>query len=156
MEPLQFWRDNEYRFPAIAALARDILSILATGAGVERLFNTARDICHYRRGRMKSETIEEIMMFLCTSRFDLEEQEAEFLKEFFSIYEIEAAKEEKDENLEEVEIGPISDTEEQEDEEVAVIQSHTEPELPENITQTRASGRFRKRKNREDDEFEYH
>ncbi|KAA8646761.1 uncharacterized protein ATNIH1004_005436 [Aspergillus tanneri] len=37
VEPLQFWRDNEYRFPAIAALARDILSIPATGAGVERL-----------------------------------------------------------------------------------------------------------------------
>ncbi|THC87216.1 hypothetical protein EYZ11_013338 [Aspergillus tanneri] len=155
VEPLQFWRDNEYRFPAIAALARDILSIPATGAGVERLFNTARDICHYRRGRMKSETIEEIMMFLCTSRFDLEEQEAKFLKEFFSIYEIEAAKEERDEKLEEIEIESISDTEEQEDDEaVAVIQDYTEPELPENITQTRVSGR--KRKSREDNEFEYH
>lgn len=55
-EPLSFWKENQSRFPAIALLARDILSIPATGAGVERLFNTARDICHYRRGRMKSET----------------------------------------------------------------------------------------------------
>ncbi|CAG8305186.1 unnamed protein product, partial [Penicillium salamii] len=45
--------DEEYqsRFPAIAALACDTLLFPATGAGVERLFNTARDICHYRRGR---------------------------------------------------------------------------------------------------------
>lgn len=43
-----------------AALARDTLAIPATGAGVERLFNTARDICYYCRGRMKSTTIEEL------------------------------------------------------------------------------------------------
>ncbi|KAJ9482154.1 hypothetical protein VN97_g11287 [Penicillium thymicola] len=50
-ELLSFWRDNQFRFPAIAALARDVLAIPATGAGVERLFNTARDVCHYRRMR---------------------------------------------------------------------------------------------------------
>ena len=49
-----------------------MLTILVIGAGVERLFNTARDICYYRRGRMKAETIEELMLFLCILRFDLE------------------------------------------------------------------------------------
>ncbi|CEJ62588.1 hypothetical protein PMG11_11085 [Penicillium brasilianum] len=161
---LAFWRENQCRFPAIAALARDVLSVPATGAGVERLFNTARDICHYRRGRMKSETIQELMMFLCTSRFDLEEKESHRLEKFFSREEIEAAKEEKDERIDEVEVEPISDTEESNNElnneivaEVApssTIQDHTEPELPENNTQLRASGR--KRKSREDDAFEYH
>lgn len=33
----------------MARLARDVLSIPASGAGVERLFNSARDTCHYRR-----------------------------------------------------------------------------------------------------------
>ncbi|OQD68421.1 hypothetical protein PENANT_c314G02656, partial [Penicillium antarcticum] len=116
-------RENQARFPAIAALARDILSFPAIGVGVERLFNTARDIYHYRRGRMKSSTIEDLMMFLCTSRFDIEEEEARLLKKFFSYDEIEAAKEEKDEKLDEIEIEPISDTEEQEttiDEEIEV------------------------------------
>ena len=47
---------------------------------------------------MKSETIQELMMFLCTSRFDLEEQEAKRLEEFFTQDEIEVAKEEKDES----------------------------------------------------------
>ena len=52
VRPLTFWKEHQARFPAIAALARDTLSFPATGAGVERLFNTARDICHYRRGRI--------------------------------------------------------------------------------------------------------
>ncbi|KAH1509884.1 hypothetical protein KXX18_000885, partial [Aspergillus fumigatus] len=41
--PLAFWREHQTRFPAISALAQDALSFPATGAGVERLFNTARD-----------------------------------------------------------------------------------------------------------------
>ncbi|CAG7970681.1 unnamed protein product [Penicillium nalgiovense] len=57
MAPLEFWRTNAPRFPALSALARDILLIPTTGAGVERLFNTARDICHYRRGRLYASTI---------------------------------------------------------------------------------------------------
>lgn len=160
IRPLTFWRDNQHRFPAIAALARDVLSVPATGAGVERLFNTARDICHYRRGRMKSETIQELMMFLCTSRFDLEEQDAKRLEEFFTRDEIEAAREGKDEKHDEIEMEPISDTEEADEleSEVTVIgnieDEASEPQLPENSTQLRASGR--KRKQREDDTFEYH
>ncbi|KAH3604829.1 hypothetical protein KXV38_009016, partial [Aspergillus fumigatus] len=58
-------------------------------------------------------TIEELMMFLCTLRFDIEEQEAKLLEKFFSHEEMEAAKEEKDEKLDEVELAPIRDTEEQ-------------------------------------------
>ncbi|CRL31174.1 HAT dimerisation [Penicillium camemberti] len=103
---------NHSRFPTIASLARDILTIPATNAGVERLFNTARDICHYRRGRMKAETIKELILFLCISRFDLKLHEAKELKQFFSLNEIEALREEKDDKLDDVEFEQISDTEE--------------------------------------------
>jgi hypothetical protein len=112
---------------------------------------------------MKSQTIEELMMFLCTSRFDIEEQEARLLEKFFSHDEMEAAKEEKDEKLEEVEIDPISDTEEQDTinderglDEAGEADEVSEPQLPlpRNNTQVRASGR--KRKIRDDDLFEYH
>jgi hypothetical protein len=113
---------------------------------------------------MKSETIQELMMFLCTSRFDLEEKEAQQLEKFFSREEIEAAKEEKDEKLDKVEVEPISDTEEPNnglDDKIEVeeasstaVEDYAEPQLPENNTQLRASGR--KRKSREDDTFEYH
>jgi hypothetical protein len=112
-EPLPFWREHQGRLPTIAALAQDVLSIPATGAGVERLFNTARDICHYRRGRMKSETIEELMMFLYTSRLDLKEQQRKELEKYFSLDEIKAIREENDKRLNGVKIDPISDTKEQ-------------------------------------------
>ena len=84
------------------------------------------------------------MMFLCTSRFDLDEQKAEILKEFFSIYKIEAGKEEQDKKLEDIEIELISDTEELDSKAAMVVQDHAEPELLDNITQAWASGRLRK------------
>ncbi|OQD93269.1 hypothetical protein PENVUL_c191G06382 [Penicillium vulpinum] len=162
IEPLQFWRENQSRFPAIALLARDILSIPATGAGVERLFNTARDVCHYRRGRLKSETIEELMLFLCATRFNIKDSEAKQLEQFFTLAEIESAKEQNDEYTEDAELDLISDNEEEEgvDNRLREISPYlididievTEPELPETTTQRRASGR--KRKSRADEDFE--
>ena len=43
-------------------MARDTLAVPASGVGVERLFNMARDICHYRRSRLKAETISKLMI----------------------------------------------------------------------------------------------
>lgn len=89
-------------------------------------------------------------MFLCTSRFDLKEKESQQLEKFFSYEEIKAAKEEKDERLDEVEVELISDTEELNSKlndkmvvEVAPsppIEDYTEPKLPENNTWLRALG----------------
>ncbi|KAL2695055.1 hypothetical protein AAEP93_004178 [Penicillium crustosum] len=55
--PYHFWRENTRNFPTLAGLAQDVFSIPATGAGVKRLFSTARDICHYRRGSLNESTI---------------------------------------------------------------------------------------------------
>ena len=119
-------------------------------------------------------------MFLCTTKFDIEEQEATLLEKFFSQDELEAAKEEREEKLSEIEVDPISDTEEQEDEPedkpgdaIEVVIEDRPEDVPEErplptseysrpcsllllptYTQTRVSGR--KRKSREDDLFEYH
>ncbi|KAJ6038667.1 hypothetical protein N7460_007384 [Penicillium canescens] len=49
-------RNHEKEFPILASITRDVMSILATSAGVERLFNSARDVCHYRRGSLNPET----------------------------------------------------------------------------------------------------
>jgi hypothetical protein len=65
-------------------MARDIFSIPASGAGVERLFNCARDICHYRRGQLKPGTIKDLMLHLFSSKFDLEQSELEMIKEYLS------------------------------------------------------------------------
>jgi hypothetical protein len=67
---------------------------------------------------MKSKTIKELMLYLCTSRFELEMQESKDLEEFFSSNEIQALREEKNECLDDidVEVEAISDTKEQGDE----------------------------------------
>ena len=98
------------------------------------------------------------MMYFCTSRFDLEDEQEALLAEFFSRDEIEAAKEEKDDKPDGIELDPISDTGEQDAQQDSNEDPDeaTEPPLPslQAHTQLRASGR--KRKNREDEVFEYH
>ena len=97
-------------------------------------------------------------MYLCTSRFDLEDEQEALLAEFFSRDEIEAAKEEKDDKPNRIELDPISDIEEQDAqlENIEDPDEATEPPLPllKAHAQLRVSGR--KRKNREDEVFEYH
>ncbi|KAJ5264723.1 hypothetical protein N7505_007516 [Penicillium chrysogenum] len=56
-------------------MARDNLATPASGASVKRLFNCARDICHYRRGQLKPETIRSLILHLFASKFELYENE---------------------------------------------------------------------------------
>jgi hypothetical protein len=168
--PLDFWRVHQQRFPAIAALARDVLSVPATGAGVERLFNIARDICHYRRGKLHAVTIQELMLFLCVSRFEIDQEQHFFISDFLSQDEIESAKEEKEETPAEFELEPISDNEEQRTEEGREgdgddfedeasphpVVDVSLPVVDDKTTQVRQSVRSRKRPRQEDDQYIYH
>jgi hypothetical protein len=86
------------------------MSIPATGAGVERLFNSARDVCHYRRGSLNLETVRDIMLYLCITRFDIKEEQRLILQEYLSEQEIAARSEELD--IETHCSEAISDTEE--------------------------------------------
>jgi hypothetical protein len=111
-QPLTWWRDHQDEFPTMAKIARDVLSIPANGAGVERLFNSARDVCHYRRGSLQPQTISDLMMYMCTSRFEIHEEERIMLSEYLSTQEIQAAKEER--TPQQLAVDPISDNEEDE------------------------------------------
>ena len=53
------------------------------------------------------------MLFLCATRFNLKEDKARQLEQFFTIYKIKAAREEKNKYSEDLEIDIISDTKEQ-------------------------------------------
>lgn len=88
----EFWRERQREYPALARLARDILSIPATGADVERLFNSARDICHCRRASLNATTIQELMMFMCTSGFEVEDNQLALNKEHLTINELQEAR----------------------------------------------------------------
>jgi uncharacterized membrane protein YgaE (UPF0421/DUF939 family) len=95
------------------------------------------------------------MLFLCTTRFNLREDKARQLKQFFTIYEIEAAREEKNKYLKNLKINIISNTEEHKKTSTDLVNiGETKPQLPENSTQVRVSGR--KRVQREDDMFEHY
>ncbi|CAG7945922.1 unnamed protein product [Penicillium salamii] len=111
-QPLTWWRDHQDEFPTIARLARDVLSIPASGVGVEWLFNSARDICHYRRGSLQPQTILDLMMYMCTSQFEIHEEERIMLSEYLSAQEIQAAKEER--TQQQLAVDLISDNEEDE------------------------------------------
>ena len=53
----------------MAKLARDILCIPATSASVERLFSISGRTVSKLRGRMKPETIENLMMSRCNHEY---------------------------------------------------------------------------------------
>lgn len=106
--PRVYWRENESKFLVLSRFARDLLSVPATGAGVERLFNSVRDICHYRRGSLNETTIQELMLYMCSEKFTLESQQS-------SLQDRRMAEGEDQENLEESEA-----SKEAEDEDAAI------------------------------------
>jgi hypothetical protein len=115
-KPRAFWKDHELEFPILARIARDILSIPASGAGVERLFNCARDICHYRRGQLKLSTIRGLMLHQFATNFDVEQKEIEVIKEYLSIGEAALLDQARKPMLHLETLEPISDNEEEDQE----------------------------------------
>ena len=150
VDPLVFWRDHQDEFPILASIARDVFSIPATGAGVERLFNSARDICHYRRGSLHATTIQDIMMFRCLSKFDIEDEDEAAREATVTQDEKFTAEEQKEAQLPQHTPDPISDDEESGDEESSDKEeepravepaSQLQPQVP---SEPRALGKRRK------------
>lgn len=54
-------QDHESKYPVLASLARDYLSIPAASAAVERTFSSAADVCACDRGRLSPRSIEELV-----------------------------------------------------------------------------------------------
>jgi hypothetical protein len=97
----------------LSRLARDLLSVPATGAGVERLFNSARDICRYRRGSLNESTIQDLMMYKCSETFSLETERLSYLeKPLMESADQETLEEEEAIKTSEEDFDPISDDEE--------------------------------------------
>ncbi|EAU32787.1 predicted protein [Aspergillus terreus NIH2624] len=69
------------QFPILYSMARDFLTVATNGVSVKRLFNSSRDICHYRRSRLYPDTIEAIMLQMCTDRFTINEEYQQILDE---------------------------------------------------------------------------
>jgi hypothetical protein len=66
----------------MASLARDILLIPASDAGVERLFNSTQDIYYYCRGSLQPQTVLDFIMYIYTSQFKIYKEERIILSEY--------------------------------------------------------------------------
>jgi hypothetical protein len=62
-EPLEWWKHHAKEFPRLTCMARDVLGVLATGAGVERQFSLAGRVATPARATLHPSTIEGTMMF---------------------------------------------------------------------------------------------
>lgn len=59
---LKWWCTNQAFFPQLAQVAKDVLAVPITQVGVERVFNTARDVIGDRRHRLSAQTTRKIMI----------------------------------------------------------------------------------------------
>ena len=60
--PLDYWKQNTYRFPILSILARRYLAIPATSASIERVFSIGSDIITKRRNRLLSNTVKQLIL----------------------------------------------------------------------------------------------
>ncbi|CAG8081639.1 unnamed protein product [Penicillium salamii] len=63
ISPSAYWKDHQREWPVLTRLARDLLSIPATGAGAERLFTVAQNIYHTRAGSLDESTMRDLVMY---------------------------------------------------------------------------------------------
>ncbi|KAA8643801.1 uncharacterized protein ATNIH1004_010575 [Aspergillus tanneri] len=90
--PRVFWKEHEHEYPVLAKIARDILSVPASGAGVERLL---------------------IVLVMSVTIFDLEQSELEMIKEYLSVGEAAMLDQTRQPVPSLNELEPISDNEEE-------------------------------------------
>lgn len=60
-KPLEWWRENQLKFPKIAHVARKVLSIPATSVPSERIFSSAGRLVNKLRNRLSSELVDNII-----------------------------------------------------------------------------------------------
>ena len=61
--PLQWWKSHEEQYPNLSKMAKDILSVPASGSGVEHQFSVTSRIATWQRNRLSPQTISNSMMF---------------------------------------------------------------------------------------------
>jgi hypothetical protein len=58
---LSFWKRNEFRYPEVAAMARDVLSILISTIASESTFNIGGRVIDQYRSSLKPDIVEALV-----------------------------------------------------------------------------------------------
>ena len=127
---LDWWKINENRFPGLALMARDVLAAPISSVGVERVFNIARDIISYRRGRLNPGTIRKLIIskhYLQRQRKSLTTQQSTEEDEIERELSLTASIEE-DQIVEGIEDSCTSDDPISSDEEIIIQSSRASPQ----------------------------
>ncbi|KAJ5795892.1 uncharacterized protein N7518_004432 [Penicillium psychrosexuale] len=103
-------------FNQAEALLKQNHKKLTTGASIKRLFNTTRDICYYYRGRLKSKTIKELILYRYITKFSIKDTKIKELQQLLSLAEAKVKKEESANFLEDSKYNLISNNKEEEEE----------------------------------------
>ena len=69
-DPSKFWKDNEKEYLALAQMAKDILSMPASSAPVERLFSIAGRVFTPLRCSLKDDRFQQLMFIRCNNSFN--------------------------------------------------------------------------------------
>jgi hypothetical protein len=63
VDSLSWWRENQTNYPTLAKMARDTLSVPASGCTVERVFSISGRIAIWQRNRLNADTISQTMLY---------------------------------------------------------------------------------------------
>ncbi|KAJ5340406.1 hypothetical protein N7541_009530 [Penicillium brevicompactum] len=74
ISPRAYWKDHQREWPVLTRLARDLLSIPATGAGTERLFAVAENIYHLYGGHLDEPTMRDLVMYTYSEKSKSDKQ----------------------------------------------------------------------------------
>ena len=61
IDPLQWWKENEKRYPALAQEARRVLSMPSTSASSERVFSTVGRVVTFLRASLSPENVDALV-----------------------------------------------------------------------------------------------
>src|SRR6266536_720838 len=79
-QPLDYWKNNSYKYPILSVLARRYLAIPATSASVERLFSVTSNIITKNRNKLSLNTIKQLISLKNWLLHDIEDLEKEILE----------------------------------------------------------------------------
>ena len=75
MNPLDYWRLHQFKYPVLSLIARRYLAIPATSAPIERTFSIGSNIISKSRNRLEPETVKRIVLLKSWKIKDLKELE---------------------------------------------------------------------------------